>query len=153
MKLIEASIAQKAEADFFFPAAKMDRNNMRLQRETQSQTLSLKRPSFRQTHFETTTSPPQGPKGSKRMEEGDGFKCCPLIGMCLPGFIGKVKPVKARRGGTEMDQYSVNNFVMSSTFSLEIFELNSGVAQGRIVRENNEDDSISSYFELPSNML
>lgn len=92
-----------------------------------------------------------GSKGNKRMEDGDGFKCC-SFGMCLPRF-GKVKPIKTSKGETKMD-CSMN--VMSSTFSIsfENFETYSGVTQGRMVRENNnEDDSISSYFELPSNMM
>lgn len=81
----------------------------------------------------------EGSKGGKRMEDG-GFKCC------FPGF-GKAKQVKARkiRGNIEMD-HSVYP-VVSSAFS---FEFNSGVTtQGR----NNEDESLSSYFELPSTML
>ncbi|CAJ2637595.1 unnamed protein product [Trifolium pratense] len=87
-------------------------------------------------------------KGSKKMESGNTFKCCALR-MCLPCF-GKVKPIKTRKSETKVD-YSVN--VMSSTFSFsfENFDIN---AQGRIVRENNnEDDSMSSYFELPSTMM
>ncbi|KEH37329.1 hypothetical protein MTR_2g437620 [Medicago truncatula] len=87
-------------------------------------------------------------KSSKRMDSGHGFKCH-SFGMCFPGF-GKVKPIKTRKIETKVD-YSMN--VMSSTFSIsfENFDIN---AQGRIVRENNnEDNSISSYFELPSTAL
>ncbi|CAL5184434.1 unnamed protein product [Lathyrus oleraceus] len=87
-------------------------------------------------------------KGSKKMKGGDGLKCC-AFGMCLPGF-GKAKAIKTRKSETKVD-CSVN--VMSSTFSFsfETFDIN---AQGRIVRENNnEDDSISSYFELPETMM
>lgn len=88
------------------------------------------------------------PKRSKKMEGGDGLKCC-AFGMCLPGF-GKVKPIKARKSETKVD-YSVN--VMSSTFSIS-FENFDTDAQGRIVRENNSEDySISSYFELPAAVL
>nr|KYP50122.1 hypothetical protein KK1_028106 [Cajanus cajan] len=74
---------------------------------------------------------------------------------CLPGFgFGKAKAVKPRKGGIQID-HSVNH-VMSSTFSLENFELNSGDTQekGIIIQENyHEDDSISSYFDLPSIIL
>ncbi|KAJ1407614.1 hypothetical protein SESBI_24088 [Sesbania bispinosa] len=91
--------------------------------------------------------------GGKRMKD-DGFKCCVFLGMCLPGFGKKAKAVKGRKGGIEMDQYSISmnpvSTVMSSTFS---FEINSGVTQSKMVHENNEDDSISSYFELSSTML
>ncbi|RDX89694.1 hypothetical protein CR513_28552, partial [Mucuna pruriens] len=90
-------------------------------------------------------------KDSGKRVENEGFKGSALC-MCLPGFgFGKAKTVKARKGGIKMD-HSVNH-VMSSTFSLENFELDSGVAQGRgiIIQENNhEDDSFSSYFDLPS---
>jgi len=94
-----------------------------------------------QSFFNSEAIVKDGPK------DGDGFKCC-AFRMCLPGF-GKVKPIKPRKSETKMD-CSMN--VMSSTFSFsfETFDIN---AQGRIVRENennNEDDSISSYFELPS---
>lgn len=90
----------------------------------------------------------------KEGPKGDGFKCC-SFGMCLPSF-GKAKAVKARKGGTVMD-HPVNDpvNVMSNTFSIsfETFGFNSGVTQGTVVRENHEDDSISSYFELPSAMF
>jgi len=94
-----------------------------------------------QSFFNSEAIIKDGPKN------GDGFKCC-AFRMCLPAF-GKVKPIKPRKSETKMD-CSMN--VMSSTFSFsfETFDIN---AQGRIVRENennNEDDSISSYFELPS---
>ncbi|KAJ1378090.1 hypothetical protein SESBI_48213 [Sesbania bispinosa] len=91
--------------------------------------------------------------GGKGMKD-DGFKCCVFLGMCLPSFGKKAKAVKGRKGGIEMDQYSISmnpvSTVMSSTFS---FEINSGVTQSKMVHENNEDDSISSYFELSSTML
>ncbi|KAL2340111.1 hypothetical protein Fmac_008051 [Flemingia macrophylla] len=87
----------------------------------------------------------------KRMEDERSKTLC----MCLPGFgFGKSKAVKARKGGIQMD-HSVNH-VMSSTFSLEDFEHSSGVTQGKgiIVQENDhDDDSISSYFDLPSIIL
>ncbi|KAG4946367.1 hypothetical protein HKD37_15G042733 [Glycine soja] len=87
----------------------------------------------------------------KRMED-EGSKCGTLC-MCLPCFgFGKTKPVKARKGGIKVD-HSMNH-VMSSTFSLENFELNSTQAKGIVIQENNhEDDSFSSYFDLPSIVL
>ncbi|KAK2395135.1 hypothetical protein QL285_056897 [Trifolium repens] len=88
------------------------------------------------------------PKSSEKMESGDAFKCYPLR-MCLPCF-GKVKPIQTRKSETKVD-YSVNVMSSKFSFSFENFDIN---AQGRIVRENNnEDDSISSYFELPSTMM
>ncbi|KAK2448898.1 hypothetical protein P8452_12912 [Trifolium repens] len=88
------------------------------------------------------------PKSNKKMESGITFKCC-AHRMCLPCF-GKVKPIKTRKSEIKVD-YSVNVTSSTFSFSFENFDIN---AQGRIVRENNnEDDSISSYFELPSNMM
>ncbi|KAK7412962.1 hypothetical protein VNO78_04752 [Psophocarpus tetragonolobus] len=87
----------------------------------------------------------------KRMED-EGSKCSTIC-ICFPCF-GKSKGVKARKGGIQMD-HSVNH-VISSTFSLENIEHNSGVTQGKriIMQENNhEDDSFSSYFDLPSIIL
>ncbi|KAK7303825.1 hypothetical protein RJT34_14742 [Clitoria ternatea] len=89
-------------------------------------------------------------KDSGKGMNDDGFKFGSLC-MCLPGF-GKAKAVKARKRGIQID-HSMNHPVVSSTFSLESFELDSKGAQGITVQENNEDNSISSYFELPSIML
>lgn len=89
-------------------------------------------------------------RNQERVSKEGSNKCC-AFGIFLPGF-GKAKTVKVRKEVAIMDP-SMN--VMSSTFSLsfENFELNSRVMQGRMVRENHEDDSISSYFELPSTNL
>jgi len=89
-------------------------------------------------------------KDSGKRMKNEGSKCSALC-MCLPGFgFGKAK--KARNNKRD---HSVNH-VMSSTFSLEHFELNSGVAHGKgiIIQENShEDESFSSYFDLPSIIL
>ncbi|KAK7329399.1 hypothetical protein VNO77_23566 [Canavalia gladiata] len=80
----------------------------------------------------------------------DSGKKVNALCMCVPGF-GKPKPVKARKGGIQM-----MDPVMSSTFSLENFELKPGITQGKgiTVQENDyEDNSISSYFDLPSIVL
>ncbi|KAK7289977.1 hypothetical protein RIF29_04053 [Crotalaria pallida] len=83
------------------------------------------------------------PKGS-----GKGKK--DALCMCLPCFGKKAKKqVKARKEKTKiMDHhhhhYPVDSMIMSSTFSFENFERISGMAS-----EKNEDESISSYFELP----
>jgi len=91
-------------------------------------------------------------KDSEKRMKNEGSKCSALC-MCLPCFgFGKAKAVKARNN--KMD-HSVNH-VISSTFSLEHFELSSGVAHGKgiIIQENNhEDESFSSYFDLPSIVL
>jgi len=93
-------------------------------------------------------------KDSGKRMKNEGFKCSVLC-MCLPCFgFGGTKEVKARTGVKKMDDSE--NHVMSSTFSLEHFELNSGVAHGKgiIIQENNhEDESFSSYFDLPSIIL
>jgi len=91
-------------------------------------------------------------KDSEKRMKNEGSKCSALC-MCLPGFgFGKAKAVKARNN--KMD-HSVNH-VISSTFSLEQFELSSGVADGKgiIIQENNHEyESFSSYFDLPSIVL
>ncbi|BAT80233.1 hypothetical protein LR48_Vigan468s005500 [Vigna angularis] len=91
---------------------------------------------------------------SKSEERNKGSKCSVLC-MCLPCFgFGRANAVKARKGVNKMNDPV--NHVMSSTFSLEHFELDSGVAHGKgiIIQENNhEDESFSSYFDLPSIIL
>ena len=82
----------------------------------------------------------------------DGLFKWSALCMCLPGFgKSKAKPVKERKGENEMD-HSVSH-VMSSTFSFEKFEHDSGVTQDIITHDNHGDESISSYFELPSQVF
>nr|KYP67858.1 hypothetical protein KK1_024213 [Cajanus cajan] len=75
------------------------------------------------------------PKSDRAKEEG--FKCGALC-MYLPGF-GKTKPIKERKEETEMHAVKP---VLSEPDSLEKFE--------RRIHENEGDNSISSYFDLPS---
>ncbi|CAJ1937805.1 unnamed protein product [Sphenostylis stenocarpa] len=87
------------------------------------------------------------PKSDRVKEEG--FKCSALC-MPLPGF-GKTKPVKARKEETQM--HAVNSMVSSSKpNSWQNFERSSLVSQARI-HETEEDNSISSYFDLPSELF
>lgn len=92
------------------------------------------------------------PKGSGKGkdDDDDGFKCSAFC-MCMPGFGNKAKKavVKARKRETKMDHHPVDPMMMSSTFSFEIFERNSGIAN----ENNKEDESISSYFELPLSQM
>ncbi|OIV92052.1 hypothetical protein TanjilG_15043 [Lupinus angustifolius] len=91
----------------------------------------------------------RNPKGSgKGKYDKDGFKCMALC-MYLPGFghSGK-KQVKARKGETKIMDHHVDP-IMSSTFSFENFDHHSGIA----ANEKNEDESISSYFELPISQM
>nr|KYP50126.1 hypothetical protein KK1_028110 [Cajanus cajan] len=75
----------------------------------------------------------------------DGFKCNALC-LYLPGFGGKVKPVKARK-----DQESEKGGVMSRTVSLENFECGSW-ASAAIFNEI-EGESTNSYFDLPMELI
>ncbi|QCD84839.1 hypothetical protein DEO72_LG2g5197 [Vigna unguiculata] len=87
------------------------------------------------------------PKSYKVREEG--FKCSALC-MPLPGF-GKTKPVKARKEETQM--HAVNPVLsLSKPSSLEKFERSCLVSQARM-HENEGDNSISSYFDLPSELF
>ncbi|WVZ23641.1 hypothetical protein V8G54_002185 [Vigna mungo] len=87
------------------------------------------------------------PKSDEVTEEG--FKCSALC-MPLPGF-GKTKPVKARKRETQM--HTVNPVLsLSKPTSLEKFERSCLVSQVR-VHENEGDNSISSYFDLPSELF
>ncbi|TKY72642.1 hypothetical protein E2542_SST01385 [Spatholobus suberectus] len=169
LKPIEASIGRKAEADkFLFLVAMMENSNVRLHKEMHIdknkhlQWMNMSLPSSQHAvelehekrHQGSFSKSEAIVKDSGKRMEDEGSKCGALC-MCLPGFgFGKAKAVEARKGGIQMD-HSVNH-VMSSTFSLENFELNSGVTQGKgiIIQENNhEDDSFSSYFDLPSIIL
>ncbi|KAF1881517.1 hypothetical protein Lal_00021496 [Lupinus albus] len=88
------------------------------------------------------------PKGSSKGKyDRDGFKCMALC-MYLPGFghSGK-KQVKARKTETKIMHHHVDP-IMSSTLSFENFDHISG-----ITNEKNEDESISSYFELPISQM
>ncbi|OIV89264.1 hypothetical protein TanjilG_23888 [Lupinus angustifolius] len=55
-----------------------------------------------------------------------------------------IKQIKARKVENKVMDHHVDPMTMSSTFSFENFKHNSGIAN-----EKNEDESISSYFELP----
>ncbi|KAK7399375.1 hypothetical protein VNO78_10557 [Psophocarpus tetragonolobus] len=84
------------------------------------------------------------PKSDRGKDEG--FKCSALC-MHLPGF-GKTKPVKARK---EEIQNAVNPVSSKPNSSVKI-EHSSLVSQARI-HENEGDNSISSYFDLPSELF
>ncbi|CAJ1975968.1 unnamed protein product [Sphenostylis stenocarpa] len=163
-------IGRQAEADKFLSLlAMMEKSNMSLHKdmhiqknEQHLQWMNMSLPSSQHAMELDHEKGLQGSfskseamtKGSGKRMKDEGSKCSALC-LCLPGFgFGKAKTDKARKGGNKMD-YSENH-VMSSTFSLERFELHSGVAHGKgiIIQENNhEDDSFSSYFDLPSIIL
>ncbi|KAL2340110.1 hypothetical protein Fmac_008050 [Flemingia macrophylla] len=74
----------------------------------------------------------------------DGFKCSSLC-LYLPGFGGKVKPIKTKKEESE------KGGVMSRTVSLENFECGSW-ASAAIFNEI-EGDSTNSYFDLPMELI
>ncbi|KAL2342913.1 hypothetical protein Fmac_004198 [Flemingia macrophylla] len=79
--------------------------------------------------------------------KAERFKCSSLC-MYLPWF-GKTKPVKERKEETQMRAVYP---VLSEPDSLENFEPSSVVTRARI-QENEVDNSISSYFDLPSELF
>ncbi|CAL0309624.1 unnamed protein product [Lupinus luteus] len=101
---------------------------------------------FSKTHGIIKDGPNHKGSGKGKCDK-DGFKCMALC-VYLPGFghSGK-KQVKARKGETKIMDHHVNP-IMSSTFSFENFDHNSAIAN-----EKNEDESISSYFELPISQM
>ncbi|WVZ19903.1 hypothetical protein V8G54_007225 [Vigna mungo] len=140
----------------------MEKSNMRLQKDMhveknenlQWMNMSQKHEREKGHQGSFSKSEAINKDSEKRMKNEEGSKCSVLC-MYLPCFgFGRSKAVKARRGVNKMND-SVNH-VISSTFSLEHFELDSGVAHGKgiIIQENNhEDESFSSYFDLPSIIL
>ncbi|TKY72641.1 histone H3 centromeric protein HTR12 [Spatholobus suberectus] len=74
----------------------------------------------------------------------DGFKCSALC-LYLPGFGGKVKPVKARKEESE------KGGAMSRTVSLENFECGSWASAAML--NEIEGDSTNSYFDLPMELI
>ena len=88
------------------------------------------------------------PKTDRVKEEG--FKCSALFCMHLPGF-GKTKPVKERKAETQMHA-SVNPVLSKPNSSSQKFERSSLLSQARI-HENEGDNSVSSYFDLPSELF
>ena len=87
------------------------------------------------------------PKSVKKHNEtqDDGFRCNALC-MYLPGFGGKVRPVKARKEETQREAVMI-----SRTVSLENFECGSW-ASAAIFHEI-EGHSTSSYFDLPMELI
>ncbi|KAG4946366.1 hypothetical protein HKD37_15G042732 [Glycine soja] len=74
----------------------------------------------------------------------DGFKCSALC-LYLPGFGGKLKPVKARKEESE------KGGTMSRTVSLEKFEC--GSWSSAAIFNEIEGDSTNSYFDLPMELI
>lgn len=93
--------------------------------------------------------------------ENKGFKCC----LYLPGF-GKAKPVRAIRKEESNSNHKMSTteggIAISRTVSLEKFECGSWAPSPRAVIQASDavaaattevDDSISSYFDLPSELI
>ncbi|KAG5132851.1 hypothetical protein JHK82_024039 [Glycine max] len=150
----------KQTSFFNFLVAMMGKSNMDIEKNEHLQWMNMSLPSSQHAVEREHENRHQGSfsksgtliKDSGKRMQDEGSKCNALC-MCFPCFgFGKAKPVNARKGGIKMD-HSVNH-VMPSTFSLENFKLNSTQGEGIVIQENNrEDDSFSSYFDLPSIVL
>ncbi|KAK7303824.1 hypothetical protein RJT34_14741 [Clitoria ternatea] len=85
------------------------------------------------------------PKSVKHVKTpNDGFKCSALC-LYLPGFGAKVKPIKAKKKGSEKGS------AMSRTVSLEKFECGSWTSAA--IHNQIEGDSSNSYFDLPVELI
>ncbi|QHO38046.1 hypothetical protein HN51_004474 [Arachis hypogaea] len=87
------------------------------------------------------------------------FKWRSAFCMCLPSFGNKAKGVKKEEAAPRIEEHYSVSHVMSSTFSFEPYDHNNNKGNNEddeeenYNHENQGDESISSYFELPSQVL
>ncbi|QHO06913.1 hypothetical protein S245_047967 [Arachis hypogaea] len=112
----------------------------------------------------TTQDPPHHHHAGAVEEEANimiKFKWRSAFCMCLPSFGNKAKGVKKEEVAPRIEEHYSVSHVMSSTFSFEPYDHNNNNNKGNneddeeenYNHENQGDESISSYFELPSQVL
>lgn len=94
--------------------------------------------------IETVKESPKSVKVKHMKTTHDAVKCSALC-LYLPGFGGKLKPVKTKKEESE------KGGVMSRTVSLENFECGSWASAAKF--NEIEGDSTNSYFDLPMELI
>ncbi|RDX89693.1 hypothetical protein CR513_28551, partial [Mucuna pruriens] len=108
---------------------------------------ALEHDKWHHDNFSKTEDVKESPKSVKLKHmktTHDGFKCSALC-LFLPGFGGKVKPVKTKKEESE------KGGVMSRTVSLENFECGSWASAAMF--NEIEGDSTNCYFDLPMELI
>ncbi|KAK7412961.1 hypothetical protein VNO78_04751 [Psophocarpus tetragonolobus] len=94
--------------------------------------------------IEVVKESPKSVKLKNMKTPHDGVKCSALC-LYLPGFVGKVKPVKTKKEESE------KGAVMSRTISLENFEC--GSWSSAAIFNEIVGESTNSYFDLPMELI